>query len=180
MAGRIEYMSVFDSDEDDMFDNMLTVTPRRPKVFKKRPNYFIEYTDLEFLLGFECKSKPTWALVCWQQYASVRGLLVLNTHRIRMSSIKIPPALFMRKQKNSVACTLGREGRGDLAYCNALFMSGVYIDFWNYGVGPMAPRLTGGGKVDSGGNWIISMKLMTTKESSRDETIDAILYTIYY
>ncbi|ENN76963.1 hypothetical protein D910_02969 [Dendroctonus ponderosae] len=58
MAGRIEYMSVFDSDEDDMFDNMLTVTPRRPKVFKKRPNYFIEYTDLEFLLGFECKSKP--------------------------------------------------------------------------------------------------------------------------
>ncbi|KAH1009023.1 hypothetical protein HUJ04_001452 [Dendroctonus ponderosae] len=52
-------MSVFDSDEeDDMFDNMLTVTPRRPRLhllvnIDKNcicfiPNDFIEYTDLEF------------------------------------------------------------------------------------------------------------------------------------
>uniref|UniRef100_A0AAR5QEP2 Putative nuclease HARBI1 n=1 Tax=Dendroctonus ponderosae TaxID=77166 RepID=A0AAR5QEP2_DENPD len=62
MAGR--NMSVFDSDEeDDMFDNMLTVTPRRPKVFKNRPNYFIVYTDLEFFTRFRMQKQTCETLL---------------------------------------------------------------------------------------------------------------------
>ncbi|ERL95949.1 hypothetical protein D910_00663 [Dendroctonus ponderosae] len=62
MAGR--NMSVFDSDEeDDMFDNMLTVTPRRPKVLKNRPNYFIEYTDLEFFTRFRMQKQTCETLL---------------------------------------------------------------------------------------------------------------------
>ncbi|KAH1021916.1 hypothetical protein HUJ04_011400 [Dendroctonus ponderosae] len=50
MAGR--NMSVFDSDEeDDMFDNMLTVTPRRPKVFKNRDDRLSWSVHIDFLSG---------------------------------------------------------------------------------------------------------------------------------
>ncbi|XP_048521152.1 uncharacterized protein LOC125503964 [Dendroctonus ponderosae] len=62
MAGR--NMSVFDSDEeDDMFDNMLTVTARKPKVFKNRPNYFIEYTDLQFFTRFRMQKQTCETLL---------------------------------------------------------------------------------------------------------------------